>query len=61
MVAGGEVAGDLEHFEEMLPKSRYELRSTITDDVVGKTMVPKYFTHTDTCSVFTNNLHSIGQ
>ena len=42
MVAREEVASDLENFEEMLPSFRYELRSMIIDDVVGKTIVPKH-------------------
>ena len=59
MVARKEVGG-LEHCKEMLPNFKYELRSMIIDDVVGKTMVPKNFTHNDTCGVFTSDLFSVG-
>ena len=54
----GEVASDLEHCEEMLPKFRYKLRSTVTYDVVGKTTVTKNFTHNDFCGFFTSDLFS---
>ena len=61
MIARREVAGDLEHCEEMLPKCRSELRSAITNDVVGKTMVLKDFMHNNICGVFTSDLFSVGQ
>ena len=55
MVAGGEVTSDLKNFEEMLPKFRDELRSSITDDIVGETMMLKYFTHNNSCGFFTSD------
>ena len=45
MIAGGEVARDLEHLEEMLPKFGDELRFSVTDDTVWEAMMPKYLTH----------------
>ena len=60
MVVGRKVAGDLDHCEEMLPKFRDELRSAITDDDVEKTIVPKNFTHNDTCGLLTSDLFSVG-
>ena len=45
MVAEGEVARDLEHLEEMLPKFGDKLRSSVTDDTVWEAMMPKYLTH----------------
>jgi hypothetical protein len=45
MVAGGEVAGDLEHLEEMLPKFGDKLQASVTDNTVWEAMMPKYLTH----------------
>ena len=60
MIARGDIAGDLERFEEILPKFRDELRSTITYDTIRKIMISKYFMHNNSCGFFTNDFFSTG-
>ena len=60
MVAEGEVTSELEHFKHVLPELRYELGSAVTDDTIGKTMMPKYFTHNNSCGFFTSDFFSTG-
>jgi hypothetical protein len=55
VVAGGEVTSDLEHVKKVLPELRYELGSTIADDIIRKAMMPTYFTHDNFCGVFTRD------
>ena len=56
MVAGGQFTRDLENCEEMLPKFRYKLQSTVI--VVGRTMVTKNLTHNEIFGVFSTDIFS---
>ena len=52
------ISSDLEHFEEMLLEFRDELRSTITNHTVGKTMMLKYLMHNNSYNFFTSDFFS---
>ena len=55
MVAGGEVTSDLDHFKKVLPEFGDELGSTVADDIIGKAMMPTYFTHDNFGGFFTGD------
>ena len=61
LVTGGEVTSALEHFGEMLPEFRDELRSMVIDDIIGETMIPTYLTHDSFGSFFTSDFLSTWQ
>ena len=52
---------DLEHFEEVLPKFRDELRFMVADDTIGETMLLKNLTHDSFGGFFTSDFLSTWQ